>query len=410
MLALHLLLVIISAVANIAWLVALITQALVTVKYGHDFVRTLWFSIFLQLYVNFRAARTAVLLGRSRKRKRNSFDSASEETLPYRREITVFGGICVVLGVIGVDISIFSKVPLRVTLAVAWLIMVMTNLIWIWLLTAEIGVLHLRRVSNRDLEKNMSTVSLHNSQEEKSTPNPTESFSPPDVEEVDGPLDVYSERHNSPAVVGPRENASSPRSSKRISRTLSPRDSRRVDEEEPLHPEREAASPTITTSDSDRKIYKLPTNSGNSSPRTPSTVMPQNPTSAPKPSNTVFTPFSPYPYTSGLRPGLPDPKLLIENSPLQKEQKPKQAPSMTVTSSDVALSSIVEYNHRAKALFPYTASPESLTDDPDYAELSFRKSEILEVSYEPQRKWWRAKKRNGQVGIVPSNYLQIIQD
>jgi len=59
------------------------------------------------------------------------------------------------------------------------------------------------------------------------------------------------------------------------------------------------------------------------------------------------------------------------------------------------------YAYRAKALYAYTAS----ADDPN--EISFTKGEILEI-VDNAGKWWQAKKADGQRGIAPSNYLQII--
>ncbi|KIK79074.1 hypothetical protein PAXRUDRAFT_16518 [Paxillus rubicundulus Ve08.2h10] len=59
------------------------------------------------------------------------------------------------------------------------------------------------------------------------------------------------------------------------------------------------------------------------------------------------------------------------------------------------------YIYKAKALYAYTASP----DDPN--EISFTKGEILDI-VDKQGKWWQAKKVDGNVGIAPSNYLQII--
>ncbi|KAI7897688.1 uncharacterized protein BX663DRAFT_527580 [Cokeromyces recurvatus] len=50
------------------------------------------------------------------------------------------------------------------------------------------------------------------------------------------------------------------------------------------------------------------------------------------------------------------------------------------------------------ALHPYTANPE----DPN--ELSFAKDEVLEI-LNKSGNWWQAKKRDGTIGIVPSNYF-----
>eukprot|EP00732_Lithocolla_globosa_P007059 Lithocolla_globosa_v1_NODE_8620_length_799_cov_191.440860.p1 type:complete len:237 gc:universal NODE_8620_length_799_cov_191.440860:745-35(-) len=54
-----------------------------------------------------------------------------------------------------------------------------------------------------------------------------------------------------------------------------------------------------------------------------------------------------------------------------------------------------------KAIFNYDANPK----DPN--ELSFVKDEILEI-LDRKGKWWRARKQDGTVGIIPSNYLEEI--
>ncbi|KAG2227789.1 hypothetical protein INT45_002027 [Circinella minor] len=61
----------------------------------------------------------------------------------------------------------------------------------------------------------------------------------------------------------------------------------------------------------------------------------------------------------------------------------------------------VEYYEKVEALHAYKANQE----DPN--ELGFEKGEILEV-VDRKGNWWQARKNNGQIGIIPSNYVSII--
>ncbi|ORZ02394.1 hypothetical protein BCR43DRAFT_481477 [Syncephalastrum racemosum] len=58
----------------------------------------------------------------------------------------------------------------------------------------------------------------------------------------------------------------------------------------------------------------------------------------------------------------------------------------------------LDYAERVEALHDYDASP----DDPN--ELSFKKGEALDV-VERKGNWWQARKLDGTVGIIPSNYF-----
>ncbi|KAI9438945.1 hypothetical protein H4582DRAFT_104247 [Lactarius indigo] len=56
---------------------------------------------------------------------------------------------------------------------------------------------------------------------------------------------------------------------------------------------------------------------------------------------------------------------------------------------------------KAKALYPYTASPDHPND------ISFSEGETLDI-IEMDDDWWHARKEDGTLGTVPSNFLLII--
>lgn len=60
------------------------------------------------------------------------------------------------------------------------------------------------------------------------------------------------------------------------------------------------------------------------------------------------------------------------------------------------------FPYTAKALYSYQA------DDADGYEISFEQGEILKVS-DIEGRWWKSRRENGETGIIPSNYVKLIQ-
>ncbi|KAJ7824499.1 hypothetical protein B0H13DRAFT_2681180 [Mycena leptocephala] len=70
------------------------------------------------------------------------------------------------------------------------------------------------------------------------------------------------------------------------------------------------------------------------------------------------------------------------------------------TESDLSMEEVVALP-RARALHAYSGSP----GDPN--ELSFGQGEVLEIE-DQEGKWWQARKADGTLGIIPSNYFVMM--
>ncbi|XP_028832772.1 cytoplasmic protein NCK1-like isoform X2 [Denticeps clupeoides] len=60
--------------------------------------------------------------------------------------------------------------------------------------------------------------------------------------------------------------------------------------------------------------------------------------------------------------------------------------------------------HSVQALYPFSSSSDE--------ELTFEKDEVMDVIEKPENdpEWWKCQKVDGQVGLVPKNYVTVLQD
>lgn len=93
----------------------------------------------------------------------------------------------------------------------------------------------------------------------------------------------------------------------------------------------------------------------------------------------------------------------VASTPLHNGMTMAQHQNMLVNEAmnTVYVSPHAEFKIPVVALHAYGASP----DDPN--ELSFEKGEILYV-HDKKGSWWQAKKSDGTVGMIPSNYVSYL--
>ncbi|THH20511.1 hypothetical protein EW146_g863 [Bondarzewia mesenterica] len=117
----HYLFLFTSILAVVGWFVAFISQAVVTAQFGRGDVGTLWFAIFLQLFL---------ILG-------VLYTLASDSIAMHRFQISTFGAVAIVFAVQGVDAGIFTGQAARGAMAAGWLILAVVDILWILYFTSE---------------------------------------------------------------------------------------------------------------------------------------------------------------------------------------------------------------------------------------------------------------------------------
>ena len=93
----------------------------VFIKVGHALVGTLWFAIFLQLFL---------ILG-------VLYTLASDSIAMHRFQIAVFGSIAVVFAVEGVNAGIFAGAAALNAMSAGWLVLAFVNILWVLYFTSE---------------------------------------------------------------------------------------------------------------------------------------------------------------------------------------------------------------------------------------------------------------------------------
>jgi len=110
-----------SILSVIGWFTAFIAQIAVNVKFGRLAVGSLWFAIWLQLFL---------ILG-------VLYTIASDSVSMNRLQISVFGAVAIVFAVGAVNDHIFTGIPARSALSAGWFILTIVDIIWVLYFTSE---------------------------------------------------------------------------------------------------------------------------------------------------------------------------------------------------------------------------------------------------------------------------------
>jgi len=118
----HYLFLFTSILSILGWLIAFISQIIATSRYGHNAVGTLWFAIFLQLFLIIGVLYTL----------------ASDSIAMHRFQIAVFGGAAMIYAVYGVNQGIFAPMQAALNaMSAGWLVLAFVDILWVLYFTSE---------------------------------------------------------------------------------------------------------------------------------------------------------------------------------------------------------------------------------------------------------------------------------
>jgi len=118
----HYLFLFTSILSVLGWFIAFISQAIATANYGHAAVGSLWFGIFLQLFLIAGVVYTL----------------ASDSIAMHRLQISVFGAVAIVFAVQGANAGLFaSGAGALQAMGAGWLVLAMVDILWVLYFTSE---------------------------------------------------------------------------------------------------------------------------------------------------------------------------------------------------------------------------------------------------------------------------------
>ncbi|KAH7338938.1 hypothetical protein B0J17DRAFT_659205 [Rhizoctonia solani] len=117
----HYLFLVTFLLAFAGWFTAFIGQAATTAQFGNAFVGTLWFAIFLELFLILGVMHTL----------------ATDTIGMHRLQISVFGAVAIVFSVNGANAGLYSLFSAPQAMGAGWLILSFVNILWVLYFTAE---------------------------------------------------------------------------------------------------------------------------------------------------------------------------------------------------------------------------------------------------------------------------------